>query len=177
MTVADFELPKLKVLPNPWLLVHPTKGPQAAVMVDPAGRDDGPTRWLGAEVEVVLLEKREKSDPRRNRQFARMKFALSADLLSGEPIEVADTGYYRKHLEDGALVPCDEFTRTRGKARFTDLAAAKKAGVAELEAHHPGRWALLAKHFGLEGTPSAAAPAAPTTATADAAPEGKRGSK
>jgi hypothetical protein len=164
--IPDFELPRLKVFPNPWLSVHPTKGPQAAVMVDPAGRDDGPVRWVGAEMEVVRLEERKSTDPRGHRQFARLKFpSLKAGLLSGDPIELPDTGYYRRQLQDGALVPADDFTRSVSKARFADLAAAKAAGVAELESNHPGRWAQLAKHFGFDGSAPVTEPTTTTTTT------------
>jgi len=147
-------LKTFKVFPNPWALIHHEIGPQGACPTDNGGRDDGPLRFVGATREAYNTEAREgtkigelvASDPRGHRGFARFRYpSLSADLLSGTPIDLpASSGYNRQRLEQGDLIPADERTAKAVKCKYADLNAAKTDAVAKFDADHgKGSWLEL----------------------------------
>lgn len=138
-----------RVLPNPWALIHPEKGPVGTV--PKAAREDSPLRFVGAERVAETVEKRPKNDPRGDRVDITFRFPkLDAALLKGEPEVVSavapDGHYYRDRLVDGSLIPGDEATASAAKCRFGSLEEAKKAGVAVFDADHgEGSWLELEK--------------------------------
>lgn len=146
-------LRKLLVLPNPWAAIHPEKGPQGNCLVDVSGREDAPTRFVGAARAAVVVEKRKANDPRGDRVDVRFAYpALKPGLLDGTPIEVpANSPYYRDRLTDGSLIPGDERTAKAVACRFESLKDAKEAAVKAFDADHgEGSWLELEKLLGDE---------------------------
>ena len=182
-------LKTLRVLPNPWTFIHHELGPQGACVVDLAGREDAPLRWVGAQRLSVLVEARESmkigkvtaDDPRGNRAFARFVYTgLKGDLLSGEAIELPNTPYYRQQLEQGALIPADKPTSEAARCAFADLNEAKKAGVAVFEADWGrGEYEKLAAEIVEANTADKPAPVEkkPTTHASGDKPKSGEGSK
>ncbi len=170
-----------RVFPNPWALIHAEKGPVGAI--PKAAREDSPLRFLGAERVSVVVEERPKNDPRGNRVDISFRYPrLDASLLRGEPEVVTavapDGHYYRDRLADGSLVPADEPTAKAVTCRFGSLAEAKKAGVADFDAHHgPGSWLELEKLLAEQSKEATTVKTEPPTTTPEAGNKpGKAGS-
>jgi hypothetical protein len=126
----------LRVLPNPWTMIHLEKGPQGVCATDAGGRPDAPLRFVGAERFSRVLEERRKDDPRGNRVEILFQYpALREDLTAGTALVVpATSGYYRERLANGDLVPADKATADAAPCRFTSLKEAREHGIAAFEA-------------------------------------------
>ena len=149
----------IRVLPNPWALVHHDHGPQGLCHVDTGGRGTDPS-FVGAELDRAkthFTEKREaeKGDHRPHRQVTAFRFPALNVTLDGpakgfeQGIELPKTPYYLDRLRDGDLVPADDRTRSDLPCRFKSLAEAKAAGVAVFEANYgEGAFAEAFPSFG-----------------------------
>jgi hypothetical protein len=127
-------LKNLRVLPNPWTLIHLEKGPQGAYPMDSSGRSGAPLRFLGATRVADPQEKREAEDPRGQNNKATFAYALNAALTDGVPIAVpASSAYYRDALRDGDIVPADKATAAAVECKFASLKGARDAGIAAFE--------------------------------------------
>jgi hypothetical protein len=130
-------LKNLRVLPNPWTLIHVEKGPQGAFPMDSSGRTTAPLRFLGATRVADPQEKREVEDPRGQNNKATFSYALDEALTNGAPILVpAASAYYRDALRDGDIVPADAATAGAVECKFASLKEARAAGIAAFESHY-----------------------------------------
>lgn len=130
-------LRKLRVFPNPWILITLENGPQGALAYSGA-RNIGPLRYVGAVPRVDVLEARDLGDPRGDRAKYVFTFpGLDGTLLGGEAIELpANEPFFHDRLHDGSLVPADVATaKAFPESRFKSLAEARAAGIAEFESH------------------------------------------
>lgn len=130
-------LKNLRVLPNPWTLIHVDKGPQGAFPMDSSGRTGAPLRFLGATRVADPQEKREAEDPRGQNNKATFAYDLNEALTDGAPIVVpSSSAYYRDALRDGDIVPADKATAGALECKFASLNEARTAAIAEFETHH-----------------------------------------
>lgn len=154
----------LRVLPNPWAMIHPDNGPQGVCVRDSGGRANAPLEYLGATVRVNVLEARDAGDPRGNRAFYVFAYPSLTPALDGPAeggvIDVpAKNAYYRDRLQDGSLVPADAVSAKDSGALYTDMKAARAAGIKEFESHF-GAGTFAEAFKGKPFVPSAAQPTA-----------------
>lgn len=177
-------LPKktIRVLPNPWGFVHHELGPQGRCHEDTGGRGSDP-RYIGAHIcptDTLKLTDFESNpgETRLDEWKIVFKFpSLDAALLAPAPdfkdgIELPKTPYYLDRLRDGDLIPADART-AENPCRFVSLAEARKAGIANFEAHYDvGSFAEICPELADKAAeaPAAATPAAPKAARSSAAP-------
>ena len=134
----------LRVLPNPWTMIHVENGPQGICCADNGGREAAPLSYMGTSVTVPVIEARPAADPRGNLALYKFSYpGLNATLTDGEPIEVsAGSHYYRDRLQDGSLVPADPGTAAAVPCMFKSMGEARDAGILAFEQHYgPGTFA------------------------------------
>jgi hypothetical protein len=119
----------LRVIANPYLALDVDDRPSAVVQLEGVRG-----RYVGAELDVPDSEREKKHIYR----------------FTGQPVTVPDTAYYRRQIDDGALVPADEATaKLVGKEKFGDAAIAAVKAIA-LDEHRArfGKDAEIAEPLG-----------------------------
>lgn len=143
-------LKTLRVLPNPWLHLHPYADgiwrPCCVVACDPVEHSPVPGRYVGAMPDVAvetvpaatLRVGRSVVRTQRSRHDLYWKFAT-------EPVEIPNTGYYRDQIRQHALVAADAETAQAAGVKFVEpaqvLETEKAAATASFDAlYGEGSW-------------------------------------
>lgn len=136
----------LRVIPNPYSALDQFGSPSGAARLDPDKRiSGGQRRYIGARLEVDILATRLDGAGRPDGSglaptLQRNRWSFQTDAA----IEIADTPFHRRLLQQGSILPWDQGTHVRvfGVAvPFVEpkaaLDAALQAAVARWKAEHP----------------------------------------